>query len=381
MEFYFNPKSVTLLFFFLQGLVFSALLLKKGAELDKSSAIWLSLFVFLCSLYISPWMFGYAGWYGLDGYREFLFFVPTQHYFLLGPVIYFYSRSLMNPSFALTRMDYLHFLPGLLYILYALIAFIADAFIFDKFYFYGDGRDKDLNSLYQFTGTACLLIYLMVCIRMYLRYRSGIYKEFSFAEAISYDWLKRFLLALFVILSVRILFLFIYPGWGDFGAKFWYYFIFSISFYYIALTGLLNTIRLSIPYKFPEEAADQTGAESAPEPENLGEWKTSLNDLMHKKLLYRNPLLSLTELSDEMDINKKQISAIINRGFEMNFNDYVNSFRIEEVKNRLEQGEAEEFTILAIALDSGFNSKTTFNRAFKKHTGATPHQFLKNLES
>lgn len=381
MEFYFNPKSVTLLFFFLQGFVFSALLLRKGIELDKRSGIWLSFFVFLCAFYISPWMFGYAGWYGLDGYREVLFFVPTQHYFLLGPVIFFYSRSLINPLFTLTRMDYLHFMPGLLYILYALIAFITDTFILDQFYFYADGRDKDLNSLYQFVGTAYMIVYLILCTRLYFSYQSRIYMEYSFAEAISYDWLKRFLLALVTILSARIIFLLIYPGWGDFGAKFWYYFIFSVLFYYIALTGLLNTIRLSISYHLPEESADQSKDEISTPLKDIEPLKASLNELMQNKLLYRNPLLSLTELSDEMGVHKKQISAIINRGFEMNFNDYVNSFRIEEVKNRLEQGGAEDFTILAIALDSGFNSKTTFNRAFKKYTDTTPQQFLKNMES
>jgi AraC-like DNA-binding protein len=64
----------------------------------------------------------------------------------------------------------------------------------------------------------------------------------------------------------------------------------------------------------------------------------------------------------------------------MNFNDYINSFRIEEIKKRFENGETEDFTVLGIALDSGFNSKTTFNRAFKKYTGSTPQFYIQKLK-
>lgn len=379
MEFYFNSKSVTLLFFFLQGLIFSIVLLKKGIELEKRSGRWLSAFIFLCALSLSPWMFGYAGWYGIDGYREALFFIPTQHFFLLGPLIYFYSKILMTPSFEMSKADYFHFLPGLFYILFSVMVFVVDVLILDEIYFYADGRDKDLNPAYQFAGTAWMLIYLIISSRLYFDYRERIVNEFSFADMISFGWLKRFLLALSVILAARIIFLLIYPDWGNFGAKFWYYVIFSVLFYYIALTGLMNTIRLSIPFVLPKDQPEPVDEIPVQEMENIDEWKVKINELMVGKNLYRNPLLSLTDISGEMNISRKQASAIINQGFGMNFNDYVNSFRINEIKERFEHGEAEDFSVLGIALDSGFNSKTTFNRAFKKYTGLTPKSYIQKL--
>jgi AraC-like DNA-binding protein len=71
------------------------------------------------------------------------------------------------------------------------------------------------------------------------------------------------------------------------------------------------------------------------------------------------------------------LSFAINNGFGKNFNDFINELRIEEVKSRMERsGDA---GLLAIAFESGFNSKATFNRAFKKFTGLTPREYQENL--
>ena len=63
----------------------------------------------------------------------------------------------------------------------------------------------------------------------------------------------------------------------------------------------------------------------------------------------------------------------------MNFNDYINAHRVEAVKEAIRNGSSKELTLLAIALDCGFNSKTTFNRAFKKHSGISPKSFLQQV--
>ena len=71
------------------------------------------------------------------------------------------------------------------------------------------------------------------------------------------------------------------------------------------------------------------------------------------------------------------ISQAINKGFEMNFNDYINNHRVDEVIKELKSGTHHSQTLLSIALESGFNSKSTFNRAFKKHTQLTPIAYIK----
>lgn len=74
------------------------------------------------------------------------------------------------------------------------------------------------------------------------------------------------------------------------------------------------------------------------------------------------------------------MSQIVNQGFNVNFNDYVNSLRIAALIQQLKAGEHHTRTLLALALDCGFNSKSTFNRAFKKLTGLTPLEYIRKNE-
>jgi hypothetical protein len=126
-------------------MVFSFLLFKKGFQTDTRSSKWLGLFIFLCTLYITPFMLGYAGWYSKRVSREILFFTPFQQLLLIGPVLYFYTQSLLNASFTLSKKHYIHFAPAFLYLVYSLIILITDKLILTEFYFYADGRDKDFD--------------------------------------------------------------------------------------------------------------------------------------------------------------------------------------------------------------------------------------------
>ena len=105
-------------------------------------------------------------------------------------------------------------------------------------------------------------------------------------------------------------------------------------------------------------------------------WKSKIETLIQSEKLYQNPELSLTEISKKLESNSSIISKSINQGFGMNFNDFINKYRIEAVKEMFAKKEHEKSTLLGIAYDCGFNSKATFNRAFKKNTGTTPKEYL-----
>ena len=378
MHFSFGLKSVILLFFFIHGLIFSFLLYTKGNHQGSKPAKWLSAFILLCTFYIAPWMFGHAGWYAQDGYREFLFFMPFQQFFLMGPLILFYTRSLIYQDHEFKKFDLLHFIPAFIYLIYNIIIFITDVLILDEFYFYADGRDKDLKPVYQVTGLFFLIGYVVLSIRHYNQYRVQIYNQFSFADAIVYRWLKQFLMALFIILATRTLFLIIYSEWGDFGAKFWYYLIFAILAYFIAIKGYTNAVELNIPFSIDTNEEVET-SEHKKLLSNLDELKPKLEAVILNNHLYKNPSLTLSDVASEMNETTKTVSATINQGFDMNFNDLINRYRVDDIIDRFRKGEQNQYTLLSLALESGFNSKTTFNRAFKKQTSKTPLQYLKDL--
>ena len=109
---------------------------------------------------------------------------------------------------------------------------------------------------------------------------------------------------------------------------------------------------------------------------DLSLWKDKIIALFEVEEIYKNPNLTLTDLAKHLNTNRNVISKTINQGMQMNFNDFVNEKRAEAVIKKLEKGHHLQNTLLGIAMDCGFNSKTTFNRAFKKHTGTTPKLFI-----
>ena len=105
-----------------------------------------------------------------------------------------------------------------------------------------------------------------------------------------------------------------------------------------------------------------------------------LMHLFNREEYYKKNKLSLNELASELDIHPNYLSQIINEREEKNFYEFVNSFRLEEFKRLVKHQKHKEFTLLALAYDCGFNSKSSFNRYFKKHMGRTPSSFVKSLK-
>lgn len=396
MLFQFNFYSSLLLISFSQGIVFSVLLLSKGIQNENNSLKWLSAFVFLCSLYIAPWMLGFAGWYDNQPYRDILFYVPFLHLFFIGPVIYFYIQSLLNPSFQFTKKEFLQLIPGILYLLYSFIVWFTDKVLLKKYYFYEDGSDKDFALWYQILGLTTMFIYFFISLQYYLSYRKLIFQITSYANQIVFHWIRNFLYAFLAMLLLRIVF-YIIPiitgGFKDYSGIWWHYLFFSIILYYIAIVGYSNPVVTKIGYKLlylenkpiyllssNEISVDNTidiTYESENEiSEEVIHWKAKIEELIEKESLYKNPELTLSDIAKRLETNTSIISKAINQGFQMNFNDFINNYRIEAVKTCLKNNEQKKSTLLGIALDCGFNSKATFNRAFKKNTGLSPKDYL-----
>jgi len=87
--------------------------------------------------------------------------------------------------------------------------------------------------------------------------------------------------------------------------------------------------------------------------------------------------LTLDQLAGQVGLSPHNLSEVINRGLGQNFFDFVNGYRVRDVQSRLVAPEQSHLTVLALALESGFASKSTFNSIFKKHTGLTPTAYRK----
>jgi len=258
------------------------------------------------------------------------------------------------------------------------------------------------------SGFLSMLIYFILSLRYYSIYKKLIVQVISYADVVMFRWIRNFLFAFLLMLLVRLVFyisnFFIENNYWD---TWWYFLVFAIIFYYIAITGYANSIETKIAFKpyllinrpalllsnQPFEWQNEQNVEEAEiveivsavdeqasAGETLNAWKEKLLSLMQLEKLYEDPELSLAQVAKTLQSNPSFISRIVNQGFEINFNDFVNMFRVEAVKEMLGKGEHKKQTLLAIAFEAGFNSKATFNRAFKKATGQSPKDFINSLK-
>ncbi|HEX8638643.1 MAG TPA: AraC family transcriptional regulator, partial [Pyrinomonadaceae bacterium] len=213
-------------------------------------------------------------------------------------------------------------------------------------------------------------------IKHYRKYRAWLDENYSDTEKIKFDWLRNFLYVFTFVLVAGAVF-----DFADsfvFNLSYIQYFYFELILacvtYYLALAGYLRSETLELNFTATDSAESDRRKTllSENELENL---KAKLQKLMTAEKPYLNPQLTLNDLAKELGVNSAVLSYAINSGFGVNFNDFINEYRIGEVKTRLQNGAAKNLTLLAIALDSGFNSKATFNRAFKKITGVSPKEF------
>ena len=349
-------------------------------------------------------MLGYAGWYSKAPYRDILFYVPFQQLFLLPPVLYFYIRSLLDKSFLFSKKELVHFIPAGFYFLYSLIVFMVDKVVPGEIFFYKDGKDKDFSTGYQVAGFILFGFYLIMSLSTYRKYKRITYDAVSFADSVMFKWAQRFLIAFLLLLTIRGLFFILNPEWDEFGKKFWYYICFSILFYYITVSGYANTVRSVISFKdspfipvgdiVPDEGPPvhksplsivTNEQDAAPDQKemlpDLTDWKNAIEQLMLVDKLYENPELTLADVSAQLGTHPKKVSQVINQGFHMNFNDFVNHYRAKAVIQKIEEGEHTVQTLLSIGFECGFNSKSTFNRAFKRYTSLTPKEYIEKHHS
>lgn len=111
--------------------------------------------------------------------------------------------------------------------------------------------------------------------------------------------------------------------------------------------------------------------------DEIKKYSKDLEQIMLDYKLYLNPDLSLKDLASYLELPANYVSQLLNLGFQKNFSEYVNTYRINEFKERILLEENKGLTIMAVAYDSGFNSKTVFNTFFKKIEGITPNAYLK----
>jgi AraC-like DNA-binding protein len=148
---------------------------------------------------------------------------------------------------------------------------------------------------------------------------------------------------------------------------------------YIHLRKIEFKPQLLLAYQEPGKDLESKSDEEVvilPVDEKGIELKNRILKLMEEELLFEQPDLTLSDIAEKLATNSVVLSKAVNQQFGMNFNDFINQYRVNAVIERINDPKFKNQTLLAVAFDAGFNSKATFNRAFKKFTNKNPKEFL-----
>lgn len=376
------------------------MLWRRGVKQESTADKLLATFLLLAALYVIPWMTGFAGWYNNQPYRDILFYTPFILGLFIGPVLYLYVKALTNFNYNITKKDWLHFIPGVLYLVWCIIVVLVDKLVLKHYYLMDGDTDPDFDAWYQWLQKISTICYLVLSVQYYRQYKQYVFFESSFTELASLKWLRNFLIAFILLTALPLLsdVISLVPALQKVNGYItsWYYFLaFAVVVYYIAINGY-NAVNIPLhrlhfkpelllqymPVKLlqaPEVTEDAVYEEvttSKQEDVQLETWKQKVTDIIEQEQLYNEPELTLSVLAKKMNTNTSVLSRVINQGFKTSFNDFVNDYRVTAVKEKLKAGEQQTQTLLGIAFDCGFNSKATFNRAFKKATGLSPKEWM-----
>lgn len=329
---------------------------------------WLAFFVFLMGSSFLGISFGEATGYLI------LFLNAIQ--FLMAPSLLLATLYFVNPTKTLTPKDWLHFSPFLLYVLIECFLFFGDGSLIRQKLFsigYADFLVRDLLPIQ-------LLLYIGLSYLALVRHQKNLRLITASVKEINLDWLQYFLLILALVLIFWIndalvgmsFMLKVMPIAYAISAFFLAYF--SIRQRTIFVFGKKELQDISELFEAPQNDSKKSARLEKNEVEKLSE---QLNRLMADEKIFLDNELSLPVLADKLKISIHDASYLINEVTGNNFYNYINSKRVEEAKRLLLTDKSEELNMLGIAFASGFNSKTTFNTAFKKWTGLSPTQYLK----
>jgi AraC-like DNA-binding protein len=370
MSLTFNAYSTLLALGFIQGAVYALLLWVRGIRNERSSDILLGWLLVAACVEILPYTLGFLG---INILWERLFFFPHSMGMLIGPLFYFYFIVQTNSEFRFSRKHILHLAPFLLVAGYHLIIWLMGK----DFVMAWDAevhRGYHINTLEEVGYFISNITYFMLALKLYTAYRKWTPTMFSDPDSISFSWYRNFLISIGLAIAFSWLMRVVDSYWNLPYQQDWWDKVFVIFIiYYISISGYSQSQRQRIVYAGINRELAKPIITLADDHLLNNKLQTSMQD----QKLYRKSDLSLHELAGLLDCTASKLSAHINTAHQKNFNDFINSYRVQEVKQMLEAGKHKTLSLLGIGLDAGFNSKATFNRVFKKLTGMTPNEYVK----
>lgn len=368
-----DPFSIIITLGIIQGFVFAVTILRMKKGNGRANQILALLLVLVSISFINIIL------YRTNFYLHFVYFIKFSIHMqlLFGPLFYFYVKTIITDHRRFTKQNLWHFIPFFIALLY-LTPFYLKSSLYKIFYairlLSNDliGAEKYENLLFPGLVIIHVLIYFGAVLFIACRHENHIKPVFSARDEMMYSWIKCFANLFVGVYLINLFVHFLAPRFLNASSLNCIYGVLgSISIFYLSVRGLQQP-----------EIFYSTGPSDSFKPEKLTfksddacKYLDKLLSLMDDEKLYKDPNLTLSDLAKRLSISRTYLSQLINEFTGMNFFDFINSYRIKEVKLFLTNPEKDVFTIAALAADAGFQSRSSFNRIFKKAVHMTPSEF------
>lgn len=345
--------------------------------------------ILICWLTYLGLFIGIYAFYSHDLFTHYkLLSISLISLFMLhGPFLYLYIQTLVSNQEQLSWKDLFHLLPFISFNLYILVSSFqpvaSEKLNIERL---SGNFDPPLLFLFfliltLFSGT----IYFILTIRLFRKLDIRIFNNYSYQADIDLKWLRWLVLVFGIVWTILICVTVIHHVLNMFSMVFCTDGLFLSLSAFVILIGYLGLKQKVI---FSTADFEASIGSSTPLTKYAGsrlteseakDYAERLSDYMKSSKPYLNPELALSQLAGDLGISSHFLSQVINEKFGLNFFDFINGYRVEEFKERTADPRYSNFSLLGIALECGFNSKSAFNRIFKQKTGSTPSQFKKTL--
>jgi AraC-like DNA-binding protein len=360
-----------------QLLLLAIFLIVAKKEKQRSNRILAALFLWL-AINITDGMLSYSNFY-----QEHTAWAHVEDgfIFLLGPLLYFYTLSVVYKQFAFVWRDALHLIPFVVTTISFQVYYHSRPEEFQKLIQEAIVR-QDLPFEFYFTISLVYLhiaMYIAYALKAVAKYRRLIRDQFAAVNKINLDWLVFMLISISIILtlSAGLTFLPVFGLSGVAAQSLVFPFAALITFTSLIFWKAWRQPQLFLGIDAGIETKYTSSSLSSDEKEQIA---NRLRLCMSEQKPFLNPDLSIDQLSDLVKTTTRKTSQVINETFQQNYFDFVNSYRIEEAQRILTNSDDGRLTVLEVMYQCGFNSKSSFNTLFRKKTGQTPSQFRRSKQ-
>ena len=300
----------------------------------------------------------------------------------LGPIIFLYVKSLFEDKPSFLDKNVIHFVPSILFIVFISTPILISLDRGKMLFGYLDTIAEHRHLMFVVFDIV-LVLYSVYTFMYFLRYKKTLKLNFSNLSEEDLDWIKYLLAGVLLIATVHF-FLAFYNSFIEIDSfersNITIISIFTLIIYLgyhsIGQSKMLVPHFLINEVNFKKEKKENYLSNTSNE--ELHQIEKRLKDILIHEKPYLDENLTLTKLASSIPISDKKLSIFINHHLDTTFYDMINSYRVASVKEKLESNNFTNITLLGIANESGFKSKTTFNRIFKKETGLSPSEYKKS---